>query len=48
MAECIEHSLMGENAVGEREFRDQIGQILGHDSPLLWRFRQLPANPLRH
>ena len=33
MAEGVEHAFVGENAVGERELRDQIGQIFGHVSP---------------
>ena len=33
MAEGVEHTLVGKNAIGERELRDQVGQILGYDSP---------------
>ena len=33
VAEGVEHALVGENAVGERKLGDQVGQILGHDSP---------------
>ena len=34
MAEGVEYAFVGENAVGERQFLDQIGHFIGHDFPL--------------
>ena len=36
MTESIEHAFMREDAIGERQFLDDLGHLIGHDLPLLW------------
>jgi hypothetical protein len=51
MAEGVEYAFVSEDPVGEREFLDDVVQLIGHNFPLLSRFcewrRQISAKSLR-